>query len=88
MLFIVLSIGLGYLILQKLDESDLYITKREKKSRQLQREIGDVTNVFHKGKWRLHKEEKTDLGIPVKYWIDDNGLVIRTYGDNLSILGK
>lgn len=88
MFFLVLSGVLGYLIMKKLDESDMYITKRPQKSRHTHREIEGVTNVFLKGDWTLHKEEKTDLGIPVNYWEDGNGNIVRTYGKDKHIVGK
>ncbi len=88
MIFLIFAGVLGYLIVKKLDESDLYITKTVKKSRHPLREVEGVTNVFTKGNWKLEKEEKTDLGIPVKYWTDSNGLSVRTYGNDKHIVGK
>ena len=86
-MFYILAAVLGYLIMKKLDESDLYITKTDKKTRHKHREIREVSNVFHKGEYQLLTKEKTDLGIPVSYWQDEDGRVVRTYGDNHSIIG-
>ena len=70
--------------MKKLDETDLYITKTDQKSRHKYREVQGVENIAHlaKPEQHTHKIEYTALGIPIKYHIFPNGTVIRTYGNS------
>jgi len=82
MFYILFAGALGYLIVKKLDESDLYITKTDIKSRHKYREVQGVENIVQGQKPEAHTHEigYTKLGIPIKYHKFPNGTIVRTYG--------